>query len=162
MNSINQITHQQATHYILNYLFTKNSRTLRAEVFYKDYSNLTKFDTQFASFNSQFSANGFGYAKGFDLFFRDKKSIKYLDYWITYSYLESERNFQNFPKVATPFFVANHNLSIVTRYWVNSLKSQIGLSYRFTSGRPFNNPNEMSFMNGKTPNFNDLSLGWSY
>lgn len=158
----NQIAHQQATHYILNYLFTKNSRTLRAEIFYKDYRNLTKFDTQFASFNSQFSANGFGFAKGFDLFFRDKKSIKYLDYWITYSYLDSERDFQNYSKAATPFFVANHNLSVVTRYWVNGLKSQIGLSYRFTSGRPYNNPNEVIFMNGKTPNFNDLSLGWSY
>ena len=158
----NQIGHQQASHYILNYLYSKNSRTLRAELFYKDYNHLTKFDTDFANPTSNFSSNGQGFAKGFDLFFRDRKSIKNLDYWVTYSFIDSKRDFQNFPKLATPSFVANHNFSIVTRYWINDLKSQVGLSYRFTSGRPYNNLNESTFMNGKTPNFNDLSLGWSY
>jgi hypothetical protein len=158
----NQIGHQQASHYILNYLYSKNSRTLRAELFYKDYNHLTKFDTDFANPTSNFSSNGQGFAKGFDLFFRDRKSIKNLDYWVTYSFIDSKRDFQNFPKLATPSFVANHNFSIVTRYWINDLKSQVGLSYRLTSGRPYNNLNESTFMNGKTPNFNDLSLGWSY
>lgn len=158
----NQIKHQQASHYILNYLYTKNSRTLRAEIFYKDYSHLTTFDTEIATPFSSFASNGFGYAKGLDLFFRDRKSIKNLDYWLTYSFLDSERLFQNYPSAATPNFVANHNFSLVTRYWVNSLKSQIGLSYKFLTGRPYNNPNEANFMTGKTPNFNDLSLGWSY
>jgi hypothetical protein len=158
----NQIGHQQASHYILNYLYSKNSRTLRAELFYKDYNHLTKFDTDFANPTSNFSSNGQGFAKGFDLFFRDRKSIKNLDYWVTYSFIDTKRDFQNFPKLATPSFVANHNFSIVTRYWINDLKSQVGLSYRFTSGRPYNNLNESTFMNGKTPNFNDLSLGWSY
>jgi hypothetical protein len=158
----NQIGHQQASHYILNYLYSKNSRTLRAELFYKDYNHLTKFDTDFANPTSNFSSNGQGFAKGFDLFFRDRKSIKNLDYWLTYSFIDTKRDFQNFPKLATPSFVANHNFSIVTRYWINDLKSQVGLSYRFTSGRPYNNLNESTFMNGKTPNFNDLSLGWSY
>jgi outer membrane receptor for ferrienterochelin and colicin len=157
-----QIGHQQASHYILNYLYSKNSRTLRAELFYKDYNHLTKFDTDFANPTSNFSSNGQGFAKGFDLFFRDRKSIKNLDYWVTYSFIDTKRDFQNFPKLATPSFVANHNFSIVTRYWINDLKSQVGLSYRFTSGRPYNNLNESTFMNGKTPNFNDLSLGWSY
>jgi hypothetical protein len=32
----------------------------------------------------------------------------------------------------------------------------------FATGRPYNNPNEMTFMNGKTTSYNSLSLSWAY
>ena len=62
----------------------------------------------------------------------------------------------------TPSFVADHSFSVVTKYWINSLRSQIGLTHSFNSGRPYNNPNETSFMNGKTKSYNNLSLSWAY
>ena len=34
--------------------------------------------------------NGSGYAKGVELFWRDKKSLKNIDYWVSYSYLDSK------------------------------------------------------------------------
>jgi hypothetical protein len=50
--------------------------------------------------------NGFGDAKGFELFWRDKKTIKNVDYWISYSYLDTKRDFLNFPYATTPNFAA--------------------------------------------------------
>jgi len=45
---------------------------------------------------------------------------------------------------------------------VNSLRSQIGLTHNFNSGRPYENPNEAGFMNGKTKDFHNLNLSWAY
>jgi hypothetical protein len=36
------------------------------------------------------------------------------------------------------------------------------LSYSFNSGRPYDDPNEMDFMNGKTKNYNNVSMSWAY
>ena len=52
--------------------------------------------------------NGFGDAKGFEFFWRDKKTIKNLDYWISYSYLDTKRDFLNFPYAIQPNFAAKH------------------------------------------------------
>jgi len=78
----------------LNFQYAKEGKTLRAEVYYKDYNNLVKYDTQIAQYNSVFSNNGFGYARGLDLFWRDGKSIKNLEYWISYSYIDSKRDYK--------------------------------------------------------------------
>jgi len=85
-----------------------------------------------------------------------------LDYWVSYSYLNTSRNYLNFPYASTPSFASPHNFSVVTKYFVRRIKSQVGLTYSFTSGRPYHNPNEESFNAGKTPNYSDLSLNISY
>lgn len=153
---------QKATHYILNYQYTANNRIFRAELYRKEYDNLITYDTDFASFDSNFGTNGTGYAQGFDIFWRDNESIKNLDYWLSYSYLDSERKYQNYPIAATPNFANTHNFSAVTKYWVNDLKSQIGFSYQFGSGRNYTNPNQSGFLQNKTKSFNSLSLNWAY
>ena len=68
----------------------------------------------------------------------------------------------NFPNQVTPSFIADHTLSVVTKHWIEDWKSQIGFSYTVNSGRPYNNPNEMEFMNGKTKAFQNLSFNWAY
>jgi outer membrane receptor for ferrienterochelin and colicin len=156
------LKYENTNHYILNYLYNDNGKMFRAEAYFKDYSNLVKFDSTISSYNSNFNNKGFGYAKGLDLFWRDNKTFKGLDYWITYSFIDSERDYKNYEKQVTPSFIANHNFSIVTKYWVDKLKSQIGLTYSFNSGRPYDNPNETEFMNQTTKSFTNLSLGWSY
>jgi hypothetical protein len=157
-----QFESEKASHYILNYQYNKNGKTFRAETYFKDYRNLVKFDTETALFNSNYSNNGSGYAKGLDLFWRDGKTIKNLEYWISYSYIDTERDYRNFPAQVTPNFVADHTLSIVTKYWISDLKSQVGFTHSFSTGRPYNNPNETQFMNGKTKTFNNLSFNWAY
>lgn len=153
---------EKTSHYILNYHYLGDGKTFRAEAFYKDYDNLIKFNTQQVQFNSSFNNQGQGYATGLDIFWRDNKSIKYLDYWISYSYLDTERDFQNFPAQVTPNFAAKHNFSVVTKYWVDQWRSQLGLSYTHASGRPYDDPNTPGFMAEKTKAFNNLSFNWAY
>lgn len=153
---------EKASHYILNYQYSKDRMIFRTEIYYKDYTNLVKYNTDVAQFNSQFNNNGFGYAKGLDIFWRDGKSIKNLEYWVSYSYIDSKRDYKNYTANVTPSFIADHSLSLVGKYWVEDWKSQISITNSFTTGRPYNNPNETVFMNGKTKSYNNLSMSWAY
>ncbi|MEC8832881.1 MAG: TonB-dependent receptor, partial [Bacteroidota bacterium] len=112
--------------------------------------------------NSTYDNMGNGYAKGVDVFWRDSKSIANLDYWVSYSFLDTQRDYQNFPQKATPNFAPKHNASLVTKYWVDKLRSQVGLSYSYGSGRPYHNPNSQGFMQEKTKSYNNLSFNWAY
>ncbi|MCC9016617.1 TonB-dependent receptor [Flavobacterium lipolyticum] len=157
-----QFESEKARHYILNYQFTKPGQTFRAEAYYKDYSNLVQYNTREIQYNSVFNNNGSGYAKGLDLFWRDSNLHKNLEYWISYSYIDSERQYKNFPAMVTPSFVAHHTLSVVTKYFITDWKSQIGFTNSFSSGRPYNDPNQTQFMNGRTKAYNSLSFNWAY
>lgn len=153
---------ERASHYILNYQYNKDKRTFRTEVYFKDYQNLVKYDTPTAQFDSNYNNNGFGFAKGLDVFWRDNQSVKNLEYWVSYSYIDTKRDYKNYEAEVTPSFVAKNNFSIVTKYWIDDWKSSVGLSYSFNSGRPYDDPNEMDFMNGKTKNYNNVSMSWAY
>jgi len=156
------IESQQTDHYILNYQFNAEGRIFRAEAYYKNYSNLIKYDDDFTDFDTNFSNDGYGFAKGIDLFWRDNKSIKNTDYWVSYSYLDSKRNYRNFPTEAQPNFANTHNLSVVGKYFIEDWKSQVGFSYAYGSGRTYTNPNMEGFLNQRTKAYNNLSLNWAY
>ncbi|MEN1785163.1 MAG: TonB-dependent receptor [Bacteroidota bacterium] len=157
---------EKTAHYILNYQYVNDGKTFRVEGYYKDYDNLVKFETPefpgFPQFDSQYNNNGFGYAAGVDVFWRDNKSIKNLDYWLSYSYLNTERDFRNFSEAATPNFAPEHNFSVVTKLWVDKLQSQVGATYNFATGRPYNDPNTNDFLAERTRPFHNLSLNWAY
>ncbi len=147
---------EKADHYILNYQRIENNKTFRVETYYKKYDNLIKIE------NGVVTNNGYGYAQGLELFWRDNESVDNLDYWISYSFLDTKRNYLNFAHEAAPGFSSKHNLSIVAKYFVVKLKSQLGTTFSYTSGRPYNNPNETKFNGSKTPSYQDLSFNWSY
>tara|TARA_B100000949_G_scaffold235418_1_gene258529 strand:- start:32254 stop:34416 length:2163 start_codon:yes stop_codon:yes gene_type:complete len=153
---------EKASHYILNYQYINNGKTFRTELYYKDYDRLIKFDTDMPQFDSAYTNSGGGYAKGVDIFWRDSKSIENLDYWFSYSYLDTERDYRNFPGRSTPNFAPKHNASLVTKYWVDKLRSQVGLSYSYGSGRPYHDPNNPGFMEERTKSYNNLSFNWAY
>ncbi len=161
-SQLHQFESERASHYILNFQYNHNKKTFRAETYYKKYDNLVKYDSELPLFNSQYSNQGSGYAKGLDLFWRDGSSLKNLEYWVSYSYIDTERDYKNFPLQATPGFVADHTISVVTKYWISKWKSQVGFTHNFSTGRPYNNPNEVGFMNSKTKAFNNLSFNWAY
>lgn len=154
--------HEKTQHYILNYMYNANGRMFRAEAYHKEYNNLVKFNTPFPGIDSDYSNSGNGYARGLDLFWRDNKTFKMLEYWVSYSYIDTERDYRNYEYSVTPSYVAKHNFSIVGKYWINSLRSQLGVTHTFNSGRPYDNPNEAAFMNGKTKSYNNLSLSWAW
>ncbi len=158
----NNLKAQNTQHYILNYQYTANNRIFRAEAYRKEYNDLLLFDTEFANIDSNFSNDGDGYAQGIDIFWRDNESIKNVDYWVSYSFLDTERKYQNFPVAATPSFANTHNLSVVGKFWIEDWKSQIGFSHQYGSGRTYTNPNEPGFLQEKTKSYNSTSFNWAY
>ncbi len=153
---------EQANHYILNYQIQKDHRIFRTELFQKDYSHLITYTPGVYSEYDSLGNDGFGFARGFDIFWKDSKSIRYLKYWISYSYISSQRKFREYPFATTPEFVAHHNLSFVSKYWINKLNTQASISYDFISGRPYNNPNQEKYLASRTKNFHNLSASISY
>jgi hypothetical protein len=156
------IDNQLTKHYILNYQFNNEGQIFRAETYYKDYDNLVKYDSEFIDPDTIFSSDGYGYATGLDLFWRDSKTIKNVDYWLSYSFLDTKRDHKNYPTEAQPQFANKHNLSVVGKYWISDWKSQIGFSYAYASGRTYTNPNASGFLNEKTRPYNSLSINWAY
>ncbi|MEH6763290.1 MAG: TonB-dependent receptor [Aequorivita antarctica] len=158
----NDLEAQHTQHYIMNYQYAANNRIFRAEIYKKKYSNLVTYNETMPDVNSVFTNSGDGYAQGLDLFWRDNESIKNVDYWVSYSYLDTERKYKNFPFEATPSFANTHNLSVVAKYWINDWKSQIGFSYQYGSGRTYTDLNEPGFLQKKTRGYNSVSLNWAY
>ena len=158
----NTIQAQKTQHFIANYQYTANNRIFRAEIYRKEYNNLVTYNTENPIFSSEFTSQGDGYAQGLDLFWRDNKTFDKMDYWVSYSYLDSEREYKNYPISATPPFANTHNLSVVAKYWIEDWKSQVGFSYQFASGRTYTNKNKVGFLQEKTKNYNSISLNWAY
>ncbi|MFD1615065.1 TonB-dependent receptor [Gelatiniphilus marinus] len=153
---------QNTSHYIFNYQYNADRQLFRAEAYYKKYDDLVKFNAQFPDFNSTYNSKGNGFAKGIDFFWRDSKSINNFDYWLSYSFLDTKRNYRNYTVKAQPNFANKHNLSVIGKYWINNWRSQVGFSYGFASGRTYTNPNEPGFLNNKTKAYNSLSINWAY
>lgn len=155
-----------ATHYILQYQRVTKLTTLRTELFYKKYDDLIKTGLQ----NFQPVAtgnNGFGDAKGIEIFWRDKQTIKNVDYWISYSYLDTKRDFLNFPSAIQPNFAARHTASLVVKKFVTPWKTQFNAAYNYASGRPyyFIAPENGSFKftdRGTTPDYHNVSFSMNY
>ncbi len=127
----------QATHYILQYQRMVSMRTFRTEVFYKKYDHLFKTGAGATNRDVGINNNGSGYAKGIEFFWRDKKTLKNVDYWVSYSFLDTERDYLNFPYAMTPAFAAKHTTSLVVKKFSLPLKTGFNASYTFATGRPW-------------------------
>ncbi|MEP6615222.1 MAG: TonB-dependent receptor [Ginsengibacter sp.] len=158
----------KATHYILQYQKLSNNRTFRTEVFYKKYAELFKTSV----INGRESAvnnNGYGDARGIEFFWRDKRTVKNVDYWISYSYLDTKRDFLNYPSSIVPPFASKHTASLVVKKFVTKLKTQFNGSYTWATGRPYYDIRYdkveeayKSFDAGQTKDFNSLSFSVNY
>lgn len=154
---------EKAMHYILSYQFGEvATRLFRAEAYYKTYNDLITWEFGEFGLPTNLQNDGSGYAGGIDIFWRDQKSIKGFDYWVTYSYIDTKRKYKNYPEKATPYFISDHTFSFVGKYWLNKINTQVGLSYTAASGRPYNNPNSTKFNSERTKMYSDLSLNFSH
>ncbi len=159
----------KATHYILQYQRISPARTFRTEVFFKNYDHLFKTGTDSYGREVATSNAGTGYAKGLEFFWRDKKTIKSMDYWVSYSFLDTKRSYLNFPSSMEPNFVARHTASLVVKKFVMPWKTGFNASYNFATGRPFYN---LKYDNGqgkyvvadagRTINYNNLGFSVNY
>ncbi|AWX45174.1 hypothetical protein HME9304_02184 [Flagellimonas maritima] len=152
---IENLDYENSQHLILNYQFKSKDQALRIEGYIKDYSSLIRERT-----GEVFENTGFGYARGIDFFWKDEKSITNLTYWISYSYLDSKRFFEDYPVEATPTFVAEHTGNLIANYKIgNTIK--LGTSYTYSSGRPYLNPNNSVFLGDRTPDFHNINFNGS-
>jgi hypothetical protein len=156
----------KATHYIAQYQKVINQQSFRAEIFYKRYRGLVKTNNLFGP-ETAISNGGSGDAKGFEFFWRDKKNIRNLDYWISYSFLDTERDYLNFPFAITPSFAARHTASLVFKRFVQDWKMNLNAAYNFSSGRPYyhiaNNGNGYVFTDrGLVPSYHNVSFAVNY
>ncbi len=153
---------ERAEHYLLSYQRLVHARTLRAEVYQKNYAQLTTFDPAQPYNPAGYQSAGSGYARGLDLFWRDRTTFPKVDYWLSYGWLDTRRQFRADPVAAVPTFAARHSLSVVGKYWVQQLHTQVGFTYSYGSGRPYHNPNLPGYNQSTLPAYQDLSLNVSY
>jgi len=137
----NKFNYERADHLTLNYILNGDQRVLRTELYYKDYKKLVKYSMETSNAYAQLNNKGQGYAYGLDLFWRDRKSIRGGEYWISYSYINAKRDYHDYPYEAVPDFASRHNLTLVYKHWFSSLRSMVGGTYRLSSPRYYNNPN---------------------
>ncbi|MCC6286641.1 MAG: TonB-dependent receptor [Chitinophagaceae bacterium] len=161
------LTFSKATHYIAQYQKVTSKTTFRTEVFYKKYNHLIKTDMVNAAQQVAVNNNGYGDAKGLEIFWRDKKTIKNVDYWVSYSYLDTKRDYTNFPYAIQPNFAAKHTASLVMKKFVTKWKTGFNMSYTYASGRPYYNimhdGNGYTFTDkGKAMDYNNVSFSLNY
>lgn len=166
--SVEELSFAKATHYIAQYQKLSSHQTFRIEAYYKRYDDLIK-TISINNIERATSNKGHGYAKGLELFYRDKKTIKNVDYWLSYSYLDTKRDFLNYPSLLQPAYAAKHTANLVVKKFVGKLKTQFNANYVFASGRPYYNiryDNATGKFNihdqGKTIPYNSLSLSVNY
>jgi len=153
---------ERADHYTLNFLMNGESRMLRTELYYKQYRNLVKYGLNDDYTYDFINNEGKGYAYGLDLFWRDRKSIKNGEYWISYSYIESIRDYLDYPYASVHNYTSKHNLTLVYKHWIERLRSQLGVNYSIASPRYYNDPNSDTFNGEKSLPYNSLNFNWSY
>ncbi|HMG17059.1 MAG TPA: TonB-dependent receptor, partial [Saprospiraceae bacterium] len=146
-----------ATHYIANVQTVTSDFTFRSELFYKKYNDLIKTSPDTA-------LSGTGYAQGIEFFWRDKKTLKYVDYWISYSYLDTKRNWLDFPISTTPSFAATHTANLVFKKFFTKIRTNLSATYTFATGRPYYNPNkpDSEYLSDRTASYNALGISASY
>lgn len=163
------LTFSKATHYIAQYQKMSDGIIFRAEAYYKKYEDLIKTAQQPNRQQQAVGNTGYGDAKGFELFWRDKKNIKNFDYWISYTYLDTKRDYLNYPYAIQPNFAAKHTASIVLKKFVTSMKTEFNASYTYASSRNYynimydNNAGKFAIADqGKTIPYKSLSLSVDY
>jgi vitamin B12 transporter len=153
------LNYEHATHYILNYQLVQERRTFRVEAFYKKYADLV---TSNQLLRDSLTNSGSGYAQGIEVFWRDKQTFRNVDYWISYSYLDTKRQYMNYPVMAEPTFATPHTATLVVKKAFPSLLINVGATYTYATGRPYYNPNNPVFLGDRTPEYSKVGLNASY
>lgn len=145
---------QKSKHFILGYEFkTKNNFQFRAESYYKIYSNLILEEEI-----QNYSNNGNGFARGFDIFF--KRKIKDWDGWISYSFLQAKRKQEDILVKSNPDFAIPHTFSAVLKKTFIE-KIQTGISINYSTGKPYT-AQEGTWNDKRVPFYLKVDTNFSY
>lgn len=136
--------------------YERANRLYKAEIYYKKYSRLTLLTPQ------GITSDGYGFAKGIDLFLDDRSLAKNLDYQLSYSFNLSKRKYREYSKLTTPQYATRHNAALTVKYTLPQWHTIIGVTNLFTSGRPYHNPERPGLMNDEVKPYNSLNLGLTF
>jgi outer membrane cobalamin receptor len=156
------LTTEKAAHYIINYEYTKDKRLFRVEAYSKEYSDLVRYSYLNNPKPDSYNNTGHGYARGFDLFLRDEKTFHNTDYRISYSYLDTRKLYRDMPSLERPYLFSKHTFNFVGKYYASRIHTQFGLTYQYSSARPYYKPTENKMVQCFTNDFNELSANLSY
>ena len=145
------IGYQRANHYVANFQHTRGGHLLRVEGYYKDYRALLTTGNRLAN-------DGSGTASGVELFFRNQQGDRGLDYWVSYSYLHTERQYLDYPIQAMPTFTTPHTAHAVVKQFIEPIGVYVGGSYTFATGRPYFNPNNPAFLGDRTAAYHNVNI----
>lgn len=152
----NQMKQGKAEHMIVSFAYNTDKTLVRIEPYYKKYGRLPLLA------NEKYIPTGFGSSKGIDFYLENESLLSNLRTSFSYSYNDSKRLYMDYPVLSQPQYATNHNLNVSLRYYVNGIKTYIGASNSFASGRLYTNPNKPGFLNSKTPVFNSLDLNLTF
>lgn len=151
LGATSPINYQRAYHYIANFQHSREGHLVRVEGYYKAYSNLLTTRDHLAN-------DGSGTASGVEVFYRNQQGTKGIDYWLSYSYLHTERSYLDYPVRAMPTFATPHTAHVVAKKFIQPIGLYVGGSYSFATGRPYVNPNNPVFLADRTAAYHNVNV----
>lgn len=139
---------EQCMQYVAGAKYINHGKIYRAEIYYKAYSRLSLCS------GDLITPQGYGYSKGVDLYFCDEALWKNVEYKAAYTLNFSKRKSGEHTVLTVPYYASRHNVSLSLKYNVPRLKSIIGITNSYGSGRPWKD--------GFTKAFNSLDAGITF
>ena len=135
-----------ADHLILSMQYSTAKTLFRVEPYYKWYHHLPLLS------DGVYTADGYGYSRGFDVYLEDTSLLQNLTVTGAYSFNDSQRLYLDFTAPRTPEYASKHNLRLTAKYSLG--KVILGLAETYASGRVY--------AAGTTPFYNslDANITW--
>lgn len=131
-------------------------KIFRLELYHKKYTNLALEEPV------GISSRGDGYSRGADLFINDRNVFKHWEYMLAYSFNDTRKRQEFHQQRTTPSYATRHNGSVMLKYSNFNIKSIIGITGRFASGRPYHDPNKPGYMNAHTSPYSSIDLSYTF
>ena len=135
-----------ADHLIFSMQYSSARTLIRVEPYYKWYRHLPLLA------DGAWTADGYGYSRGFDVYLEDSSLLRNLTVTAAYSFNDSNRLYLDYASPRTPEYAARHNLRLTAKFAVG--KFIVGLAETYASGR--------EYAAGTTPFYNslDANITW--
>jgi len=146
----------QCMQYVGGMYYEKRDKIYRIETYYKTYKDLALQES------TVLTSDGYGHSKGVDVFFNERALFKNFEYMLAYSYSLSKRKYQDYTELSTPQYATTHNATVSIKYNIQALKSILGVTNRFASGRPYHDPTKEGIMNSTAGFYNSVDMSLTY
>jgi hypothetical protein len=147
---------EECTQYVSGMYYEKRDKVYRIETYYKKYNDLALQEP------AVLSSDGYGYSKGVDMFFNDRALFKNFEYMLAYSFNLSKRKYQDYTELSTPQYSTMHNATVSIKYNIPGVRSILGITNRFASGRPYHDPTKDGIMNSITGFYNSVDMSLTF